>query len=144
MNKVFRVIFLSLVIGLLISCAQEKKTPIEGAWQMVYAKWTTYEETFPSQIRGGQMKIFSKENFVFAGQFSLDTLVQDNYGGGTFTLTGNRFDENVLYHANKFSVGKKIRVIVQVQNDTLIQKWPADENWNLPEQYGIEKYVRMK
>ena len=41
-----RVIFLSLIILLIIgSCIQEKKSPIEGAWKLVYLKNRSMEET---------------------------------------------------------------------------------------------------
>jgi hypothetical protein len=35
-------------------------------------------------------------------------------------------------------------MLMELKNDTLIQKWPVDENWNLQENYKIEKYVRIK
>jgi hypothetical protein len=33
---------------------------------------------------------------------------------------------------------------MEIDNDTLIQKWPVDENWNLGDKYNIEKYIRLK
>jgi hypothetical protein len=35
-------------------------------------------------------------------------------------------------------------MIQEVENDTLIQKWPADENWKLAGKYSIEKYIRLR
>jgi len=70
-------------------------------------------------------------------------LTYDNYGGGTFTLEGDRYEENLLY-AGKSIFSRKIRMLMEVRNDTLIQKWPADENWKLAEKYSIEKYIRLK
>ena len=145
-----KVILSSLVIVLIIGgCAQEKKSPIEGIWKLTYGKWynwnpgDTLTYQFPGNMDIYHIKIFSKGNFTFVGQYSLDTLTHDNYGGGTYTLKGDRYEENVLY-AGKSIVKRKVRMIQEVENDTLIQKWPADENWKLPGKYSIEKYIRLR
>ncbi|HBE43578.1 MAG TPA: hypothetical protein DDW27_20750 [Bacteroidales bacterium] len=122
---------------------QGKKSSIEGSWKAVYGKWIAYEETFPAQIRGDQIKMFSENYYMFVGQFVLDTLIVNNYGYGTYTLDGNKFEEIVKLHANESRIGGKIRILIEVKNDTLTQCWPADENWNLPEEYSVEKYVRV-
>jgi hypothetical protein len=142
-----RVIFLSLVIALIIgSCTQEKKSPIEGTWKMVYAQSRSMEETFPAQVQAEQIKTWSKEHFTFVGHYKLptDTIFRDNYGWGTYTLNGNKFEEHIMLHASKSNIGQTIRMLMDVRNDTLIQRWPADENWNLPEKFSMEKYVRLK
>jgi hypothetical protein len=140
-----KIIFLSLIFLLIIvSCSQEKKSPIEGAWQMIYGNWQSVDTTFPAQIKGSQIKILSKEYFAFVGHFELDTIISENYGGGTYKLEGDRFEEGVIYHASKASIGKKVKLLVEIRNDTLIQRWPADENWKLAEKYSTEKYVRLK
>lgn len=64
--------------------------------------------------------------------------------GGTYTLEGNKYMENVIYHANKEYVGTKVRLLLEIRNDTLTQSYPADENWKLSVKYSIEKYVRVK
>jgi hypothetical protein len=45
----------------------------------------------------------------------------------------------ICVYAGKSMINRKVRMILEVQNDTLIQKWPADENWKLAEKYSIEK-----
>jgi len=36
-------------------------------------------------------------------------------------------------------------MILEIKNDTLIQKFPVDENWNLYEEaYMWEQHVRLK
>jgi len=145
-----KVIFLSLVIALIIGgCAQEKKSPIEGIWKLTYGKWHEWNPgdtliyQFPGNMVIYHIKIFSKDNFTFVGHYSLDTIMTDNYGGGTYTLKGDRYEENILY-AGKSIFNRKIRMIQEIRNDTLIQKWPADENWKLAEKYSIEKYIKLK
>jgi hypothetical protein len=68
----------------------------------------------------------------------------ENYGGGKYKLEGNRFEEEAMFHADTSYIGKKLRLILEIHNDTLIQKWPADENWNIVKIYSIEKYIRLK
>jgi hypothetical protein len=136
----------ALVIG---SCEEKKKSQVEGIWKLNYGMWHEWNPgdtiiyQFPGNISIYHIKIFSRENVTFVGHYNLDTLTHDNYGGGTYTLKGNRYEENLLY-AGKSIFNRKIRMLVEVKNDTLIQKWPADENWKLSEKYNIEKYVRLK
>ena len=144
-----RFFFLSLMISLIISsCTQQKSSPIEGAWQFVSSKamaGDTLISQFPrTNYLGSDIKMWSKNHFVFVGRFKSDTTFSDNYGGGTYKLDGNRYEESILYHTNTSAVGMKVKMLLEIRNDTLIQKWPADENWNLPEKFSTEKYVRLK
>jgi hypothetical protein len=140
-----RTIFLSLIITLIIgSCTQEKKSPIEGTWELVYANFPSIHKTFPAEVNGGQIKTWSDGYFTFVGHFEADTVIGDNYGAGTYKYEGNRCEVMRLYHSNKSLVGKTNRWLIEIRNDTLIQKQPADENWNLSEGFGTEIYVRVK
>ena len=140
-----KTIFFSLIIVLIIiGFTQEKKSPVEGTWKMVYGKWSSSEVTFPEQLKGDQIKMLSKKHFTFVGHFVLDTLTMDSYGWGTYTLNGNKFEEHVVLHADKPSIDKTIKILMEVRHDTLIQKWPADEKWKLVDKYSIEKYVRAE
>ena len=141
-----KTIFLSLIVAMIIgSCTQEKKSSIEGAWQLVYAKNRTMEETFPAQISGEQVKMFINGHITWVGQFKLptDTSLIYDYGLGTYTLDGNKFTENVTIHGQKSAVGSK-KMIMEIRNDTLIQLYPTDENFNIEEKHHIMKYVRLK
>ena len=144
------VIYVSFVIAFLIGgCTQQKKTPLEGIWKLTYGRWNEWNpgdtmiSRFPGNVSIYHIKIYKGNNFTFVGHFTSDTLIHDNYGGGTFTLSGNRYEENVLY-AGKAIFSRKIKMIQEIINDTLIQKWPADETWKLADKYSIEKYVRLK
>ena len=135
-----------LILG---GCARQKKSPLEGIWKLTSGRWSNWKPgdtityKFPGNMEIYQIKIFSNENFTYVGHINMDTLIHDNYGGGIFTLAGDRYEENVLY-AGKAIFSRKVRMIIEVQNDTLIQKWPVDENWKLSENYSIEKYIRLK
>jgi len=140
-----------MILGIIISCNQQKKSPIEGAWQLVYAKPSSMEESFPGQITGSDVKFWIDGCFTFAGTFHLDTLVIDNYGWGTYKLSeGTHYEESIIkYHYSpnlegQNLEGQTVKMLIEVRNDTLIQRWPADENWNLSQKYSTEKYIRLK
>lgn len=135
-------LFPLLIILIIGGCTQEEKSPIEGAWDLVYGNWRVMEETYPADIGGGQIKMYSKGHFTHVGQFSLDTIV-DNHGCGSYTLDGNRFEEKIIYRYGGTDQGKNIRLLVDVENDTLVIRWPVDDNWKLSERYNIEKYIRL-
>ena len=143
-----KIIFLSLIISLIIgSCIEEKKSPIEGTWQVVqvlYISGDTITNAFPGIYTGGQMKMWSKNHFVFVGIAKVDTTIYDLYGGGTYTLNGDKYEENIIYHSDKPLVNTKFKALLEIRNDTLIQKNSTDDNWKLPKQYNIEKYVRAE
>lgn len=141
-----KIIFLSLIVLLIIgNCTQQEvKSPLEGAWKMVYLKMGSSGLTMPGQISGSQIKMWSKEHYAFTGQFKTDTAVIDNFGWGTYKLNGNNYEEYVTLHASKSSIGNTVRMILEIRNDTLTYSYPTDENWKLPEKYNIEKYVMIK
>jgi len=69
-----------------------------------------------------------------------------NYGWGTYKLSdGTHYEESIIKH-NSFPEieGTTIKMLIEIKNDTLIQRWPVDENWNLQKKYMIEKYIRLK
>ena len=145
-----KTILLCMVIAMIIiSCTKKKESSLEGIWKLTYGKWynwrpgDTLTYQFPGNIAIYHIKMFSKENITYVGHYSLDTLTHDNYGGGTFSLKGDRYEENLLY-AGKAIFNRKIKMLVEINKDTLIQKWPVDENWKPAGSYNIEKYIRLK
>jgi hypothetical protein len=140
-----KVIFLGLIITLIIgSCTQEKKSPIEGTWKLVSAK-TANGAIFPIDYQGSQIKMFTKGYFAYFGHFGTgDSLTVVNHsGGGPYKFEGNRCEVIREYYYTESLVGTTGRWLIEIRNDTLIQKQPADENWNLGEKFGTEIYVRV-
>ena len=135
---------------LLLGCTTEKKESIEGVWQMVSAYWTDFDTlnfNLPEDaIEGSQIKAWVDGYVILAGTIKLEGL--DNtasYEAATYTLDGNKYVETIIYHDYTVSPGTVINMILEIKNDTLIQKFPADENFNLKEgAYMWEKYVRLK
>jgi hypothetical protein len=145
-----KIIFFSLVITLIIgSCAQKvTKSPYEGAWEMVgYTSMsgdTATNYKIPSPENGSQIKLWTKNRFAFTGIVKTDTSEVDVYGSGTYTLVGDKYEESIIYHNDKKLINIKDKFLLELRNDTLFQKGPADDKWNLPRQYGIEKYLKAE
>ena len=147
-------LFLIVTLFLLVGCTTKKKESIEGVWQMVSAKWiddsgyltndtTVYR--LPEDIQGGQIKAWLDGYVIMAGTGKLDSIELPSYVAATYTLDGNKYVETIIYHDWTASPGTIVNMILEINNDTLIQKYPVDENWNLNEKaYMWEKYVRIK
>lgn len=68
----------------------------------------------------------------------------DSYGWGTYTLEGNKYIETIKLFPYKSNIGNNVRILLEIKNDTLIQRYPVNEKWNLQEKYRTEKYVRIE
>lgn len=145
-----KIIFLSLIIALIIgSCTQEVKSPIEGVWRIV--SWNgMVGDSIVAQLgvtsTGSEMVIYAKNHFLWVGHYKTDTILWDNFGGGTYTLQGNKLEDKIEFSEAKDWIGTTIRLKWEVKNDTATQTWPLDENWNLnkKEYYGVQKWIRLE
>ena len=138
----------TLFLLILIGCKQEPANPIEGAWNLIYVKNIANDSVvseFPTTYQGTDIKMWTKDNWSFVARYKQDTINWDNYGGGTYTLNGNIYVENVIFHADKSYIGKKLRMLMTVKNDTLIQIWPVDEKGEVNKsECHVERYIRLK
>jgi hypothetical protein len=141
------ILFCLMISMIIIGCAQQKSTSLEGAWSVV--SWHSIRgglsiEPFPEISSGGGIKIWSKNHVLFVGRYKTDTVYLNDYGGGTFKLNGNRYEENLLYFCVQKEVGTTVRILLEIKNDTLIQTWPADKNWQVDKaNYDIQKMIRI-
>jgi hypothetical protein len=137
-----------LVIFLLTgSCTQEKKSSLEGAWKIVeFGKWHITDTSTMAMINNGLIKCWSKEHFVFVGYFRPDTSIHEYYGGGSYKLKGNQYEEYIIYNDFQPLISTRFKALLEIRNDTLIQKYNSDkaDSWQLRKGYTTEKYVRMK
>lgn len=143
-----KIIFLSLIIALIIgSCADSTTKSLQGSWQMVQMqrmdgkKVTNY---FSERYKISQIKMWSENHFMFVGKYEVDTTVVYRYGVGSFTLNGNIYVEDILYHFAKDYEGQKNKIRLEIRNDTLLHVFPVNDAGQ-PSQatYWIEKYVRL-
>lgn len=145
-----KALYLRLAIILIMgSCTQEKKSSIEGAWQLIETQSVTNgktETTYPGVLVGKEFKTWSDKNFMFVGRWTDDSIVTDNYGFGTYTLNGNNYKETILYHFNKPYEGQTIKMKLEFRNDTIFQIYHRLDTAGNPDEkvYSVEKYIRLK
>ena len=139
-----KILFLSLIISLIIvSCAQQQgvKSPIEGVWQVVSFQQMhgdTVIVQFGKDFTGGEMKIWYGNYFNFVGQYKLGDSIVNNYGGGTYKLDGNRYEENLTYPDPD-----TVKLLLDIKNDTITQTWPVDDNGQIiKSNHYIQKLAR--
>jgi len=127
------------------SCTQQQvaKSPLDGAWEVVSAK-QMHGDTVIMQvnkdINGSELKIWSGNYYNYVGKWSLNDSTVDNYGGGTFKLEGNKYEENPIYPAPNTH-----KMLLEIKNDTITQTWPVDDNGVVNKSnYSIEKFARKK
>jgi hypothetical protein len=145
MKKVF---FLSLFIVLIIgNCAQEKKSPIVGAWQMISGTYTTPDTVinFPVSNNAKHMKIIGEKYFSTVWQ---DTTIDKSdwwyagFNGGTYTFADGIYTEEEIYFMSPSNIGTKPAFKAEIKNDTLVLTYifekPRDGYSN------VEKWQRLK
>ena len=144
-----KVIFSGLVILLITgSCSNKDRNSFQGAWQMVQMqrvdgrKVTNY---FSDRYNVSQIKMWSGNHFMFVGKYEVDTITSYRYGIGTYTINGNVYVEDILYHFDETYEGRKNKIWLEVRLDTLLHIFPVDDAGK-PSQdtHWIEKYVRLK
>jgi hypothetical protein len=150
MKKTF---FLGLITVLIMgSCAQKESKFPQGAWQYVQML-KVYKDSvvnqFPAKLTGSNIKMWTEHNFENVGRYTKnDGTIVNHYGGGTYKIEGNRYEETILYHMNSDAIGWKIKMLLELRNDTLYLINPVDDNGKpAPKRdgaYTIEKYVRIK
>ena len=131
----------------LFACTQEKKNPIEGNWKLIFMQefsGDTLKWDLNKNYTGSDMKMWSESHFIFVGKFKEETAEINSYGGGTYTLDGNQYHENILYHNIPSFVGKTLKFTLEIKNDTLIQTGPFNDQWQIEKSnHFIEKYIRL-
>ncbi len=141
-------IIASLFLLFITACNQEPPNPVVGAWDLIYARQVvndTTTATYPGDYQGSQVKMWCNNYWMFVGDYILDSAKVSAFGGGSYTLEGIVYKETIKYHSTPDLVGKTLRMRIVVQNDTLIQVWPADEMGEVDKSnYTSEKYVKIK
>jgi len=135
---------LILFIG---GCAQQKSSKIEGAWKLVYTKavyadkpYYVFPNTDPTE---GQIKIWTKDHVSFTGIIKWDSVSSDNFGVGTYKLDSSQYEESYSYCSYREFIGKTLKLILEIKNDTLTQTTLEKDGKFDKSSYLIEKYVRL-
>jgi hypothetical protein len=119
-------------LGLLMLCAgstvyAQGPTSLSGTWEMRSGKWVLggQENTLPGNLSGGQLKTYSNGHFLFVGQTKSGPDVQNNFGGGTYTLKGEDYAETLTYHVAPALVGRTLHFKLVVKGDTMTLTGPV-------------------
>jgi hypothetical protein len=144
--------FLSVLIITLIiaACVRKQNNFPQGAWQLVQVQSIVdgkKEVTFPAtSFNASQIKMWTEKNWCIIGEWSQDTLKGDNYGGGTYIIKGNQYEETIKYHTSKVYVGKTLKMTLELKSDTLIQNYQLVDSTGrqIENESAIEKYIRIK
>jgi len=146
-----KLILFSLIISLLIgSCIQQENKFPQGAWKLVQSQGTTTDSSgniISVNYHPVFTKMWSEKNFSFIGQWQQDTIIRDFYGGGTYKLEGTRYEETEIYHWSrpKTVLNEKLKMLLELRNDTLIQTYPVDDNGQIDKtNFYVEKYIQLK
>jgi hypothetical protein len=145
MKKLF--LLTACIILLIAGCAQEEKSPLEGTWRCISVGSIQFPDSgFQAMADNGMIKTFSKKYFTFVGHVFNDSVTLDEYGAGTYTLDGDKYEEFIIYHEIKSLIGKRFKALDEIRNDTLIHRFNMDtvSSWQLGKGYVTEKFVRLK
>ncbi|MDB4582289.1 hypothetical protein N9164_03985 [Draconibacterium sp.] len=120
---------------------------IEGTWNLVSTKSIENGETWvdiPKKNPGDAIKIWTSSHFSATGKAVLNNEEINYHSGGTYTLVGNKYTENVKYHYYQEYRNESINMTIEIKNDTLVQTYPVDADGNFDKNnYTVEKYVRL-
>jgi len=120
--------------------------PIEGTWKLVSGTTIIKTDTTVADYTQGQemIKIINPTHFAFLKHDltkGKDTAIFVS-GGGTYTLDGEKYTEQLVYCSDRAWEGHSFPFTVTVVEDTLLQQ--GVEKVADVDQYIIEKYVRVK
>ena len=133
---------------LLLSCTvkKEQKPSLNGTWQLVSGTMITKgDTTFTDYTKDQRMiKIINDTHFAFLKHDltkGKDSAIFVS-GGGTYTLDGEKYTEQLVYCSDRAWEGHSFPFTVTVVEDILLQQ--GVEKVADVDQYIIEKYVRVK
>lgn len=82
--------FLLLLVSVtFVSFNKPKSLQLEGAWKLVYSKSISADTVmyqFPGDMTGSDLKVWTKNHFIFVGWFQMDTTKIDSYVEGLINL----------------------------------------------------------
>lgn len=155
MKKVYNKFILILILTVLISCAKKEKgkesvvashvkNDIMGTWQLVYGEIKTADSLEIKNLSNTEfIKILNKDHFAFFNQVKGST--EGFYGGGgTYTLEGNAYVEQLDYIGVNELRGHKFPFTIEIKGDTLIQSGIEDVPEAGIKRHIVEKYIRIK
>lgn len=134
--------------AMLLAFSNPGNLPLKGTWRLVSGTTITKKDTVVTDYTKGQkmLKIINDTHFAFLRHDlskGKDTAIYDG-GGGTYTLKGNQYTENLEYCSYRPWEGRTFHFTVNIKGDTLVQSGVEKLEDLGVDRFIIEKYVRVK
>ena len=127
----------------LVSCAVEKRNPIEGAWQLVEGKNVSADSTevYPASLSGKSMKIIGKTHFATVTQDT--TSSSTGFNGGSYTFENDIYTEHLTYFSLVDAIGISASYKVKIEGDILFMV-PSTADGEEQELGTFEEWKRLE
>jgi hypothetical protein len=145
-----------IYIALLASCSAAKQNndnssrgfSMEGTWRLISGTLIQGHDTTVTNYTRDQsfIKIINGSHFAFLLHDlhkGKDSGAVFSSGGGTYTLKGNLYTENLEYCSDRQWEGNSFPFHVIIENDTLMQQGVEKVEKLGVERMNIEKYVKV-
>jgi len=148
-------VFLILVFPVIITACSEtlKKDPkiadevsLKGTWRLLTGTLMEKGDTVVTDYTTDKsfIKIINDSHFAFLNHTLRKDTTDFSAGGGTYSLSGNTYTEQLEYCSAKEWEGHDFSFTVTITGDTLIQSGVEKiENEGI-NRVNIEKYIRVK
>lgn len=151
--KVF-LFFMSTILSALISCnsnkdaAKNNKLPLEGTWELIKGTTIQNGDTVNSNYTANTtfIKIINDTHFAFLQHNQNKSKDSSVFvaGGGKYTLNDSSYTEHLEYCIDRDWEGKDFNFIINIKNDTLIQKGIEKVESKNINRINIEEYKRVR
>ena len=124
-------------------------TPVQGTWQLMSGTLIEKGDTSVTDYTKGisMIKVLNETHFAFLNHdlsHGKDSTASFSAGGGTYTLVGDQYTENLDYCSAREWEGRAFKFTITIHNDTLVQQGVEKLEDIGVERLNIERYVRVK
>ena len=158
MNFMKKRYVLFAIVPLIVSCSEKAKsdpeflvpTSIEGTWKLLTGTIIEKGDTTITDYTKDKsfIKVINDSHFAFLlhdlskGKDSSSAAF--SAGGGTYSLTGNKYTEHLEYCNAREWEGHDFSFIIKILGDTLIQSGVEKIEAHGVSRINTEKYIRVK
>lgn len=133
----------------LISCNNKSISPIAGTWLLLSGTTIEKGDTIHTDYTKDQkvIKIINETHFSFLRHDltkGIDSSALFVAGGGKYSLKDTVYSENLEFCNYREWENNTFDFIVEIRDDTLIQRGVEKVKSTNIDRYNIEKYVRLK
>lgn len=145
-----KIVIAIAVLFLFAGACEEKPRalPIEGTWQLLTGTLIENGDTNVTDYTKGKkfIKIINDSHFAFLNHDlnkGKDSAAAFTAGGGTYSLNGNNYTENLEFCSDRQWEQNSFSFTVTIHNDTLIQEGREKVAGTSIDRLNIEKYKRV-